>query len=63
MQWRYLDAAGTEVGSSEEFADQDAAESWLGDAWRRLRDEGVEAVELTDSGEVLYGMGLGEDPS
>jgi hypothetical protein len=58
--WRYLNAEGAEAGSSEEFADQDQAEAWLGDAWRRLRDEGVEAVELTAGGEVLYRMGLGE---
>ena len=61
MRWRYLDAAGIEVGSSEEFEDQEAAESWLGEAWRRLRDEGVEKVELTADGELLYRMGLGED--
>ena len=59
--WRYLDGDGTEIGSSEEFADQEAAEAWLGDAWRPLREEGVDAVELNADGEVLYRMGLGED--
>jgi hypothetical protein len=58
--WRYLDAEGAEAGSSGEFADQEEAEAWLGDAWRRLREEGVDSVELTTGGEVLYRMGLGE---
>jgi hypothetical protein len=58
--WRYLNGDGSEVGSSGEFEDQDAAEAWLGDAWRRLRDEGVEAVELAAGREVLYRMSLGE---
>ena len=61
MFWRYLDGDGSEAGVSEDFADQSAAEAWLGDAWRRLRDEGVDAVELTDGGEVLYRMALGEE--
>lgn len=61
MFWRYLDGDGSEAGVSEDFEDQDTAEAWLGDAWRRLRDEGVDAVELTDGGEVLYRMGLGEE--
>ncbi len=58
--WRYLDAAGHDVGSSEEFGDQAAAEAWLGDSWRELLDRGVETVELTDDEDVVYRMSLRE---
>jgi hypothetical protein len=58
MRWRYLDAVGDDVGSSDEFDDQSSAETWLGDEWRELLDRGVEAVELTDGDDVIYRMSL-----
>jgi hypothetical protein len=56
--WRYLDAGGADVGRSDPFDDQDAAESWLGDSWRRLLERGVESVELMDDSAIVYRMGL-----
>jgi hypothetical protein len=58
--WRYLDASGTETGSSDRFDDREAAEAWLGETWAELLDRGVEEVALTDGGRTLYRMGLRE---
>lgn len=60
--WRYIDRSGEEVGTSEDFADAEAAETWMGEAWPDLRDRGVEEVELIDQdrAESLYRMGLSE---
>jgi hypothetical protein len=59
--WRYLDAAGADVGSSESFGGRDAAEAWLAEAWVDLSGRGVEEVVLVDrgTGESLYRMSLG----
>ena len=61
MRRRYLNAADAEVGSSEEFEDQAAAEAWLGDEWRELLNGGVQTVELMDGDELVYRMSLLED--
>lgn len=63
--WRYLDEHGRDVGRSESFEDQDAAESWLEQGWQALRERGVEEVVLFDQDKPagLYRMGLGPDPS
>ena len=58
--WRYLDATGTETGTSEAFAERDAAEAWLGDTWADLLERGIEAVALADGDRTLYRMGLRE---
>jgi hypothetical protein len=60
--WRYLDAEGREVGTSEPFADRAAAEGWMGEAWSDLLGRGVEEVVLVDRdrGKTLYRMGLRE---
>jgi hypothetical protein len=60
--WRYLDDSGSEAGRSDDFPDQEAAEAWLGDTWRKLLDEGAEFVELTEDGDVVYRMSLREAP-
>jgi hypothetical protein len=59
--WSYFDATGSEVGHSDQFADEDAAEEWLSTAWRDLLENGVEEVALQDGvrGERVYRMGLG----
>ena len=59
--WRYLDAGDAPMGASDPFDDQDEAEAWLTESWRVLLEEGVEAVELTEGGEVLYRMSLREE--
>jgi hypothetical protein len=60
VAWRYLDAAGGEVGTSAAFDHRDAAEEWLGGAWRELLGRGIEEVELVEDDRVLYRMGLRE---
>jgi hypothetical protein len=62
LVWSYLDQSGSKVGRSEEFDDRDAAEAWLGQAWAGLLEEGVESVELTEEGELVYRMSLREEP-
>jgi hypothetical protein len=56
--WRYLDVEGREVGTSEEFPDQESAEEWLRDSWEGLADEGVEVVALWDNAGLVYEMKL-----
>jgi hypothetical protein len=41
--------------SSPAFADQPAAEEWLGEHWRDLVDAGVDEVTLLCGAEVVYG--------
>jgi hypothetical protein len=61
--WRYLDEAGNVLGESHGFADQSAAERWMGEAWSDLRDRGVEEVVLVEveADRSIYRMGL--DPA
>jgi hypothetical protein len=58
--WRYLDASGTETGTSEPFEERERAEAWLGDTWAELLDGGVEEVVLAEGDRTLYRMGLRE---
>lgn len=62
FQWRYLDAAGAETGSSEPFEDREAAEAWMGDVWSELLANGIEEVALIDRERerMVYRMGLRE---
>lgn len=56
--WRYLDAAGAETSPSQApggFPSQADAESWLGEAWRELLEEGVEQVTLLEGDREVYG--------
>ena len=61
--WRYEGADGEPIEASElptpEFPTQADAESWLGENWRDLRDNGVEQVTLLNGDITVYGpMGL-----
>ena len=62
--WRFLDASGAETttstsGSDSGFPTQADAETWLGEVWRDLLDEGVESVTLLEGDREVYGpMGL-----
>jgi hypothetical protein len=57
--WRYENADGAVVngaGLQEAiFASQGDAESWLGENWRELLDNGVEQVTLFDDARKQYG--------
>jgi hypothetical protein len=59
LAWRFLDSGGREMGSSEEFPDRDAAESWLRESWEDLLEDGILEVVLRDQAEgELYRMKL-----
>jgi len=39
----------------QEFPTRGDAESWLGEAWAELAEEGVDAVTLFEDGREVYG--------
>jgi hypothetical protein len=58
--WRMENAAGEEVAVSEEhadqrFASQADAESWVGETWSELAEQGVDAVTLFEHERQVYG--------
>jgi hypothetical protein len=57
--WRYEKTDGAAVSSTgvQEaiFASQGDAESWLGENWRELLDNGVDQVSLLDDARKEYG--------
>lgn len=61
--WSLLDASGEELGRSPHFPDPQAAEEWIGDCWRDLRESGVDEVVLYDhdEGSRVYRMGLDQE--
>ncbi len=65
--WRYethegAPAAG-EHTSAETFPSQSDAETWLGETWRDLLDDGVDQVTLLEDARVVYGpMSLHPSP-
>jgi len=58
-RWRLLNAAGEEVTSAvagqSSFPSQSDAESWVGEVWRDLAEEGVDAVTLFEGDRMVYG--------
>lgn len=60
--WRYETADGSHLtpaaGSDQSFANQADAESWLGETFRELLDQGVDQVTLLEDGNATYTMGL-----
>ena len=59
--WRYEDAEGTPVPAPqapESFGTKGDAESWLGETWRELLDDGVQNVVLLEDDRVEYSMPL-----
>lgn len=61
-RWRLEDDAGTEVaapqtapGDGPRFTAQSDAESWVGEVWRELVEEGVAQVTLFDADREVYG--------
>ena len=58
--WRLEDASGGEVEASEDLAGQRFvsladAESWVGETWTELADEGVASVTLFEGERAVYG--------
>jgi hypothetical protein len=55
--WQRRDAAGSvvPVETPEVFPSRGDAESWLGEAWSDLADEGVAAVVLLEGDREVYG--------
>ena len=57
--WQYLDAEGGPLRGDAlpetGFPTQGDAESWLGESWRELLEEGVESVVLREGDAVVYG--------
>ena len=60
FQWKYFDAEGKEMGTSDKFSERAAAEEWMGTAWSDLLSSGVEQVALLDEelARAIYRMGL-----
>jgi hypothetical protein len=62
-RWRFEDASGVEVdgakvGAAEGvngFSSQSDAESWIGEVWRDLLDDGVDQVTLFEVDREVYG--------
>jgi hypothetical protein len=62
-RWRFEDAAGREVGETDGstasgvsgFPSQSDAESWIGEVWRELVDDGIDQVTLFEGDREVYG--------
>jgi hypothetical protein len=57
-RWRLETSAGDEVTSVEDnpgFPSQSDAESWVGEVWQELADQGVDAVTLFEGDREVYG--------
>lgn len=57
-RWRYEDASGAEVTAAESsptFPSQSDAESWVGETWQDLAEQGVDAVTLFEGDREVYG--------
>jgi hypothetical protein len=58
--WKLLDGAGQEATvaeeySSQRFASQADAESWVGEVWAELSASGIDAVTLFEHDREVYG--------
>ncbi len=62
-RWRFEDTAGAEVSQAAGgtasgvtgFPSQSDAESWIGEVWRDLVDDGVDQVTLFEGDREVYG--------
>ena len=62
-RWRFEDASGSEVSRSAGgtasgvtgFPSQSDAESWIGEVWRDLVEDGVDQVSLFEGDRQVYG--------
>jgi hypothetical protein len=58
--WRLEDGSGGEVSVSDEYAgkrftSQADAESWVGETWSELAEQGVDRVTLFEHDRAVYG--------
>ena len=56
--WRLEDSSGAEVTVDEpspRFPSQSDAESWVGEVWQELAEQGVDAVTLFEGDREVYG--------
>lgn len=58
--WQYHAAQGSPIPESatqpaEGFPTQADAETWVGEVWRDLLAEGIDAVSLFEDGRLVYG--------
>lgn len=53
--WNFETADGAVTGRSEEFDNRGDAESWVGEAFGELLDQGVDQVRLFDGEAEIYG--------
>lgn len=56
--WRFERSDGSETGPASppgEFSTQGDAETWIGESWKDLLDEGVDQVTLLEDDRVEYG--------
>ncbi len=51
--WQYHAAQGAPI--PEGFPTQADAETWVGEVWRDLLGEGIDAVSLFEDGRLVYG--------
>lgn len=60
FDWAYVDGSGENLGNSEQFESQEAAEAWVGEAWEGLVELGIAEMILRDheAGSDVYRMGL-----
>lgn len=56
--WEFRDAAGQSRGRSELFDSRSDAESWIGEAFGELLEQGIEQVVLFDGTTERYTMSL-----
>ena len=61
-RWRLLDAGGADVSEKHDpsgrelrFTSQGDAETWIGEAWRHLAEQGVDSVVLLEADREVYG--------
>ena len=58
--WQLLDASGATVEvegelAGQRFTTQADAESWVGETWSELAEQGVDAVTLVEHDREVYG--------
>lgn len=57
--WRYAGSDGETMESADlpspSFPTQADAESWIGETWKELLSEGVDAVFLLEDDSIVYG--------
>jgi hypothetical protein len=58
--WQYQASQGAPIPASavqpaDGFPTQADAETWVGEVWRDLLDEGIHAVSLFEDGRLVYG--------